>query len=716
MVLNCNEHKKIITILKREPNEIEEQLFTALWSEHCSYKSSKIWLQRLYSKNKFVLQGPGENAGAIDIGNDDVLVFKIESHNHPSQIAPYHGAATGVGGILRDIFTMGAKPIALMNILYFGNTEKPYMRNLINEVASGIGAYSNSFGVPNIGGKVIFDNCYNQNILVNVFAAGVTKREKLIRAKTTSQKFSIFYLGAKTGRDGTGGAATASASFTTKSNIPSNSSQIANPFFGRCLFEAFMEMQAKQCIQAATDMGAAGIAGAVSELGAKNTLGIDLYLDNIPILQKNLTAKELLLAETQERLLLAVYDNCENTATAIAKKWGLAFAKIGTTKKKPYLCVYYKKQQIANVPIYALTTQSPTYKLAAKKATYAKKQTHNLVSNNITNDILNLLSNFNKASKNWFYEQFDSYIQGNTIIHPGSDAALIKLEHSEKAIAFSTHANPRYCSADPRLGAMHLVAQCWRNISAIGCKALAVTNNLNFADPNQPEIMGQFISTIKGLNKACKSLNLPIVSGNVSFYNQTDKKTIKPSPTLVAVGLATNWQQTSANKKSNPGDYIFLLGKHGRHLDCSLYKAMQEINFLGKPPKVLLKLERKHGIFVQSLIKTGLANSCLSLGSGGLIAALARFAISEKLGLDIHLPVVKDPLPILFAEDQARYIFSAKKDNVTAIMTKAKTKKIKLHTLGQVKGNKFNIAKICNIDIKELELAYYNPRKFEQWH
>lgn len=712
MALTAKEHKAIISLLKRKPNKIEREVFAAMWSEHCSYKSTKIWLRKLYTKNKLVLQGPGENAGAIDIGDNEALIFKIESHNHPSQIEPYNGAATGVGGILRDILVMGANPVALMNMLCFGERDKPGMQPLIEHVTTGIGDYANSMGVPTIGGKVIFDSCYYHNILVNVFAAGITKHSALLYNKADLERFDLFYLGAKTGHDGLGGAILASANFTHDIvNEREYNAQVANPFLGRCLLEAFRELHTAKLIKASTDLGAAGLVGAASELAANNALGIDLHLQNIPTINKNMTPSEILLSETQERILLVLHQDSEEKAQNIARKWGLDFAKIGQTNLAPFVTIYHSQQQLAHLPIYALTTHSPTNKLASRAPTCPKPSKQKLNSTNFQSDLLELLKHCNKASKHWFFEQFDSYVQGNTVLHPGLDASLIKLPYSSKALAFSMHVNPTYCAANPMRGAIQAVAQCWRNINAIGCKPLAITNNLNFGDPNNNEIMGQFIATIKGLTKASKVLNIPVVSGNVSLYNQTENIAIKPTPSIVVVGTSPNWQNTIAGKSLKEGDYIFLLGKHATHLDCSLYQTIRNNFSAGNAPKTNLKTELIHGKFIRNLIVAGLLSSCRSLGSGGLIAACALLSIQEEIGIRLSLPKNLNATQLLFGEDQSRYIIAMSELNIETVIKQAKSKKLHLYALGRVSGKNFNIEKICNIAIDKLKYAYYNLEK-----
>lgn len=705
MCLTEIEKKQIQKILKRKPNDVELKMFAALWNEHCSYKSTKKLLKNLYNKNAIVLSEPNENAGVIDIGDNKALIFKVESHNHPSYIEPYNGAATGVGGILRDIFVMGAKPVALMNALRFGNIKHPKTKNFCKLISKGIAVYSNSFGVPTIGGEVEFDDCYNNNILVNVFAAGIASKDKLISRKTKLKNFNVYYIGASTSNDGVGNSIMASSSFSCKEK--EENIQIANPFIGRCCYEAFQELLNYNLIEASTDLGASGLACAITELGDSNNCGIELNLNNVPSTNKNLSAEELLFSETQERILVIIKQNNEDLASQICKKWNIAFSKIATSTIEPFIKIEHNNNVISNIPIKAEVPLKPYNYLIEKTSPPLFK---NISINIIENTILKLIELPNFASKEWFYSQFDSYIQSNTIIHPGDNCGVIKLENNTKMLAFKIDSNPSFCSIGPYKGTINSVVKCWRSIISIGAQPLAITNNLNFGSPENPKIMGHIITSIKAMNKACYALNLPIVSGNVSLYNQTNNKAIKPTPTIAAVGISSR----QISNRIYQDNSIFLLGDMPRNL-CNSILHFVDSDFTAYPPTHNLKKELIYGEFIKKLYKEDLITNCQPIISGGILMTLTRLIIKTKIGIKLKLPL-NNLFIKLFSEEDATYIITLPKENEKNLKILATEKKIKIKKLGVLKGTEFKLEKVFNIDInviiKKFHNGIYNGFKF----
>ncbi|AGA64523.1 Phosphoribosylformylglycinamidine synthase, synthetase subunit [Liberibacter crescens BT-1] len=711
--LNNDEYEQILILLGRQPNITELGIFSAMWNEHCAYKSSKKWLRLLPTKGPYVIQGPGENAGIIDIGDDDCLVFKMESHNHPSYIEPYQGAATGVGGILRDIFTMGARPIVLLNSLRFGEVNHSDTKRLVAGVVSGIAGYGNSFGVPTIGGELEFCSCYNGNILVNVFAAGLVKKDAIFFSKAEGVGLPIIYLGAKTGRDGVGGASMASTQFDETIHEKMPTVQVGDPFTEKCLLEACLELMATGTVIAVQDMGAAGLTCSAVEMGAKSNLGIELNLDAVPIRESKMTAYEMMLSESQERMLIIVKSGEESKAKQIFQKWGLDSAVIGKTTNDLRFRVFHHHQEVANLPIKELADQAPEYDRPSSEPIASVPVDFEILHNHKEryNDMLvRLIGSPNQSSRRWVYEQYDTIIQGNSLQLPGGDAGVVRVEgHKSKALAFSSDVTPRYVEADPFEGSKQAVAECWRNITATGAYPLAATDNLNFGNPEKKEVMGQFIASIKGIREACQILNFPIVSGNVSLYNENNDARIFPTPTIAGVGILPDWSLMARINSANEGDYVLMIGQDGSHLDCSSYLIELTGYCKGPPPKVDLLAEQSHGNFVRSLICKKQVTACHDISSGGLAITLAEMIISSGKGMDLSFETCQGyPISLLFGEDQGRYVITVPAHIKKHVCLEASKQAIPLRSLGRIGGDSLIIKEIISIPIIKLRQAYEN--------
>ncbi|MBA5724390.1 phosphoribosylformylglycinamidine synthase subunit PurL [Candidatus Liberibacter sp.] len=711
--LTQSECDRILKILKRQPTLTEIGIISAMWNEHCSYKSSKKWLKILPTTGKHVIQGPGENAGIINIGDGDCLVFKMESHNHPSYIEPYQGAATGVGGILRDIFTMGARPVTLMNSLRFGATNHPNTKRLLSGVVEGVAGYGNSFGVPTIGGEVEFLPCYNGNILVNVFAAGLAKTHEIFFSKAEGVGLPIVYVGAKTGRDGVGGASMASAEFDENISEKRPTVQVGDPFTGKCLLEACLELMKTGAVIAIQDMGAAGLTCSAVEMGAKSDLGIQLDLDQVPIREEGMSSYEMMLSETQERMLMVLQPEKKSEAKDIFNKWGLDFSIIGVTTNDMLFRVSHHNQEVANLPIKLLSNDAPEYDRPWKKPLQAIPSAPHSFHKREDYDriLLKLISSPNLSSRRWVYEQYDTIIQSNSLQLPGGDAGVIRVEgHDTKALAFSSDVTPRYVEADPFEGSKQAVAECWRNITATGAEPLAITDNLNFGNPEKEEVMGQFVYAIKGIREACQILDFPIVSGNVSFYNETNGRPIFPTPTISGVGILPDWSLMARINSAHEGDLVFAIGADGAHLDCSIYSLEYACSGKGPPPKVDCHLEKRHGDFVRSIIRDNRVTACHDVSTGGLLIALAEMAIHSRKGMEIILPEhPEDLVPFLFGEDQGRYVVCVPLEMKNAILSQASWEGIPIRHLGHISGDTLSIQNILNIPITTLQ------EKYESW-
>ncbi|MER9916084.1 MULTISPECIES: phosphoribosylformylglycinamidine synthase subunit PurL [unclassified Mesorhizobium] len=713
--LKPDEYQRILDLVGREPSFTELGIFSAMWNEHCSYKSSKKWLRTLPTTGPQVIQGPGENAGVVDIGDGDCVVFKMESHNHPSYIEPYQGAATGVGGILRDVFTMGARPIAAMNALRFGAPDHPKTRHLVSGVVSGVGGYGNAFGVPTVGGEVNFDARYNGNILVNAFAAGLAKTDAIFLSEAKGVGLPVVYLGAKTGRDGVGGATMASAEFDDKIDEKRPTVQVGDPFTEKCLLEACLELMASGAVIAIQDMGAAGLTCSAVEMGAKGDLGIELHLDQVPVREERMSAYEMMLSESQERMLMVLRPEKEKEAEAIFHKWGLDFAIVGKTTDDLRFRVIHQGDEVANLPIKDLGDKAPEYdrpwvepkKPAALAAGDAPKA-------DVADALLKLLGGPDLSSRRWVWEQYDTLIQGNSLQLPGGDAGVVRVEgHPTKALAFSSDVTPRYCEADPYEGGKQAVAECWRNLTATGALPLAATDNLNFGNPERPEIMGQLVGAVKGIGDACRALGFPIVSGNVSLYNETNGQGILPTPTIGGVGLIADWSKMTRIGFAAEGQMILLVGapaSWGSHLGQSAYFRDIHGRTDGPPPSVDLAHEKRVGDHVRALIASGVVTAAHDLSDGGLAIALAEMATASGIGATIPGLAGTDPIPVWFGEDQGRYVLTLSVDPQSKEWDAIREEQSKLGIfapwIGSTGGNELKLGDARAIPVSELTAAH----------
>ena len=703
--LTIEEYDKIKKLLSREPNILELGIFSAMWNEHCSYKSSKKHLKTLPTKNKYVIQGPGENAGVIDIGDDDAIIFKIESHNHPSYIEPYQGAATGVGGILRDVFTMGARPIALLNSIHFGEPTNMKTKNLLNGVVAGIGGYGNCIGIPTVGGEIKFNKTYNENILVNAMAVGHAKKNKIFYSKAKGLDKAVVYVGSKTGRDGIHGASMASAEFDEKSEDKKPTVQVGDPFTEKLLMEACLELMKDNSIISIQDMGAAGLTSSSVEMAFKGNLGMEINLDLVPCRENNMTPYEMMLSESQERMLLIINDNKTSHAQKIFAKWDLDFIVIGKTVKNKNLILNYKGKKVADLPIEALSSQAPVYDRKWKKINLPNKESkkEELKKIKLEESFLKILSSPNFSNKKWVTNQYDQMVMGDTIQRSGSDSAIVRIHKKNKAVAITVDSSSNYSKAHPLTGGKQIVCENWRNLICAGSRPLAITNCLNFGNPENEEIMGEFAETIQGMKEACEYLDFPIVSGNVSFYNGTNKKNIFPTPVIGGIGLIKNVNSSLNHSFKKIGNKIILIGKTFGHLyQSALFTEFCE-KFDGPPPEVNLKNEKNNGLSVLNLIKNNLIESCHDVSSGGILVALAEMSMASMLGLKINKPKkFTDLNEYFFSEDQGRYLLEIEKDNLDKVESMLKKNNIFYEVIAEVQNDLFEIDKAFSIKVNEL--------------
>ncbi len=709
--LKPDEYQRILELIGREPTLTELGIFSAMWNEHCSYKSSKIWLKTLPTTGPRVIYGPGENAGAVDIGDGEAIVFKMESHNHPSYIEPYQGAATGVGGILRDVFTMGARPIAALNALFFGEPDHPRTRHLVSGVVGGIGGYGNSFGVPTVGGMTVFDRRYNGNILVNAFAAGLAKADEIFTSAAEGVGRPVVYLGSKTGRDGIHGATMASAEFGgTDSDAKRPTVQVGDPFSEKLLLEACLELMKTGAVVAIQDMGAAGLTSSAVEMGAKGDLGIRLDLDKVPVREEAMTAYEMMLSESQERMLMVLDPAKEAEAEAIFRKWGLDFAIVGETTDDLRFRVIHRGEEVANLPIKELGDEAPEYDRphVDKPAAASANPPGIAPPADYGEALARILAAPDMASRRWIWEQYDHLVQGNTIQRPGGDAGVVRLPDSGKALAFSVDVTPRYCAADPYEGGKQAVAECWRNLTAVGAEPLAITDNLNFGNPERPEIMGEFVAAIRGIGEACEALAFPVVSGNVSLYNETDGAAIPPTPAIAGVGLLRDARHMATAAFENDGDQVVLVGAPGSHLGRSIYLREIDGRDEGAPPPVDLGQERSAGLLVRRLIEGGQLTACHDISDGGLAVAVAEMAMAGRVGAAIAPPDPADPLGWLFGEDQGRYVVACPADALSAVREAAAAASVPASVIGSVGGGSLVCDGVFTIPLAKLRAGYDN--------
>ncbi|MCX5481531.1 phosphoribosylformylglycinamidine synthase subunit PurL [Kaistia geumhonensis] len=710
--LKPDEYQRILDLIGRTPTLTELGIFSAMWNEHCSYKSSKKWLRTLPTTGPRVICGPGENAGVVDIDDGEAIIFKMESHNHPSFIEPYQGAATGVGGILRDVFTMGARPVAAMNALRFGAPEHPKTRHLVSGVVAGVGGYGNSFGVPTVGGEVNFHPRYNGNILVNAFAAGLARADRIFYSKAEGVGLPVVYLGSKTGRDGVGGATMASAEFDESIEEKRPTVQVGDPFSEKLLLEACLELMQTGAVIAIQDMGAAGLTCSAVEMGAKGDLGIELDLDKVPCREEGMSAYEMMLSESQERMLMVLNPAQEAEAEAIFRKWGLDFAVVGRTTDDLRFRILRHGDVVADLPIKDLGDQAPEYdRPFTRKAPPAPIAAADIPEpNDYAAALVKIVGAPDMASRRWVWEQYDHLIQGNTALKPGGDAGVIRVEgHEKKALAFSLDVTPRYCEADPFEGGKQAIAECWRNLTAVGAEPLAATDNLNFGNPEKPEIMGQFVGAIEGIGTACRALDFPIVSGNVSLYNETSGVGILPTPAIGGVGLLPDLSVMARIAFAKAGDAILLIGKPGNHLGQSIYLREVLGREEGAPPPVDLGEERRVGDFVRGLIRGGGVTACHDISDGGLAVALAEMAMAGRIGAVIRLPAdVATPHAWLFGEDQARYVVTLAAGDVAAVLASAASAGVAASQIGSVGGDGLDVEGLATISVANLAEAHEN--------
>jgi phosphoribosylformylglycinamidine synthase subunit PurL len=692
--LSADEYKRILKIMGRAPNLVELGIFSVMWSEHCSYKSSKVWLKTLPTTGPHVICGPGENAGVIDIGDGMAAIFKMESHNHPSFIEPYQGAATGVGGILRDVFTMGARPIANMNALRFGDPSHPKTKHLLAGVVSGIGGYGNCVGVPTVGGEVNFHPSYNGNILVNAMTVGLARTDKIFYSAAAGVGNSVVYVGSKTGRDGIHGATMASAEFDEASEEKRPTVQVGDPFTEKLLIEACMELMATDAIVAIQDMGAAGLTSSSFEMASKGGLGVELNLDNVPQRETNMTAYEMMLSESQERMLMILKPGKEKLAEKIFKKWELDFAIIGKLTKSGRMVLKHHGKVVGDLPIDPLAKASPEYERPWKPSRKLPVIAASDVKDVDWKVALKILMGCpDLVSRRWVWQQYDHTVMADTVQRPGGDAAVVRVHGTNKGLAISTDCTPRYVKADPVEGGKQAVAETYRNICAVGGKPLAITDNLNFGNPEKPEIMGQIVGAIQGIGEACGRLAYPVVSGNVSLYNETDGKPILPTPAIGGVGLIEDLSKMATLGFKRDGEVILLIGQKDSAsgwLGQSLY--LREVCGLekGAPPPVDLEQEKYAGQVVRHLIGDGLVTSCHDLSDGGLLVALTEMALAGNVGFTLTDPGAPRH-GLLFGEDQGRYVVTARARHVKAVMAAVDEFGIAVKVIGTTGGTTLGI-------------------------
>ena len=685
--LRADEWKHILRILNRAPNFTELGIFSVMWSEHCSYKSSRIHLRTLPTKAPWVIQGPGENAGVIDIGDGQAIVFKMESHNHPSFIEPYQGAATGVGGIMRDVFTMGARPIAMLNALRFGEPNHPKTQHLVSGVVAGIGGYGNCMGVPTVAGEVNFHRAYNGNILVNAMCVGLARTDKIFLSAAKGAGNPVVYVGSKTGRDGIHGATMASAEFDDASDEKRPTVQVGDPFTEKLLLEACLELMATDAIIGIQDMGAAGLTSSSCEMADKGGSGIELDLDKVPCRETGMTAYEMMLSESQERMLMVLKPGREAQAARIFEKWELDFAVIGITTDTKRLVLKHKGQTVADIPVTALADEAPLYERPWQEPKHAAPLGGVPAPKDVGEALLKLMGSPDLASRRWIYEQYDTTIMGNTVQRPGGDAAVIRIEGTNKGIALKCDVTPRYVEADPYMGAMQAVVETWRNITAVGATPLAITDNLNFGNPQRPEIMGQFVLAVRGIGDACRALDFPVVSGNVSLYNETNGQAILPTPAIGGVGLMADVSRHASLSFKAAGETILVIGETKGHLGQTLYLRELHGREEGAPPPIDLKVERRNGEFVRSLIAAGRTTAVHDISDGGLLVAIAEMAMAGNVGAELHVPADAAPHAFLFGEDQARYLLTVRASEADAIIAAARKEGVPISKLGQTGGS-----------------------------
>ena len=706
--LSDAEYARILELMGREPSFVELGIFSVMWSEHCSYKSTRAHLKKLPTKAPWVIQGPGENAGVIDIGDGVAAIFKMESHNHPSFIEPYQGAATGVGGIMRDVFTMGARPIAMMNALRFGEPDHPKTRHLVSGVVSGIGGYGNCMGVPTVGGEVNFHKSYNGNILVNAMCVGLARQDKIFLSAAKGAGNPVVYVGSKTGRDGIHGATMASAEFDDASEEKRPTVQVGDPFTEKLLLEACLELMATDAIIAIQDMGAAGLTSSSAEMGDKGGSGIELDLDKVPQREANMTAYEMMLSESQERMLAVLKPGREAQAEAIFKKWELDFAVIGITTNTSRLVVKHKGAVVADMPITALSDEAPVYERPYTERAPATGEPAFDKKKNVLSSLTTILASPDMASRRWVWEQYDHTVMADTVQVPGGDAAVVRVHGTNKALAITTDVSPRYCRPDPFEGGKQAVAEAWRNLTAVGATPLAVTDNLNYGNPQKPEIMWEIVAGIDGIGAACRALDFPVIGGNCSLYNETNGEGILPTPAIGGVGLMKDVSRMATVAFKRSGDVIIVIGETKGHLGQSIYLREIEGKEEGAVPKVDLGLEKKHGDFVRGLIEAGRVDTVHDVSDGGLLVAIAEMAMPRGIGANIGVASLPEASPFWFGEDQARYVIAAPFAEAEKIVKDARAAFITVTELGKTGGDRLTLDDKTSAGIASLKDGFEN--------
>ncbi|UOD34207.1 phosphoribosylformylglycinamidine synthase subunit PurL [Deferribacteraceae bacterium V6Fe1] len=720
MGLKPEEYELAKKIIGRNPNYIEIGIISSMWSEHCSYKSSKLHLKKLPTEADWVVQGPGENAGIIEIDGDICACFKVESHNHPSYIEPYQGAATGVGGILRDVFTMGARPVAAMNSLRFGTLDNDETIKIMDGVVAGIAGYGNCFGVPTVGGEVFFDECYQKNPLVNAFALGIVKKDKIFLAKAEGVGNPIIYVGAKTGRDGIHGATMASEEFSADSESKRPNVQIGDPFKEKLLLEACLELMKNEYLIGIQDMGAAGLTSSSFEMASKSGAGVKLYLDKVPVREKNMTPYEIMLSESQERMLLVAKKGYENKVVEIFKKWDLDVATIGEVTDDGFVRLYWNGEEVAVLPADPLSNNAPVYDRPYKKPDYIDELRDFSIGNlkeptDLNTCLFNLLNSPNIASKRWVYEQYDYMVRTNTVVNPGSDSAVLRIKESQKGIALSSDCNPRYCYVNPKKGGSLAVAEAARNVAMSGARPLAITNCLNFGNPEKPEIMWQFVEVLEGMKEACLALSTPVVSGNVSFYNETEGKGVYPTPTIVMVGAIDDVTKAIKSSFRSFGSYIVIIGKDKYEIGASEYLKVCHSTVAGDVPEVDLDAEKKLIDFMVKAVDERLINSAHDISEGGLAVALSEMTLENEIGCEVSFDEnIRNDL-LLFSETQARGIIEVNSINIEKVEELLSKFGLYYKIVGKTVGNSIIIKnkgeKLIDVNVLAAKYIYENAIK-----
>ena len=709
--LSPEEYQIILDRLGREPNLNELGIFSVMWSEHCSYKSSRRHLGKFLTSGDKVIQGPGENAGVIDIGDGDAIIFKMESHNHPSYIEPYQGAATGVGGIMRDVFTMGARPIALMNALRFGDPSHKKTKTLVDGVVAGIGGYGNCVGVPTVGGETNFHPGYNGNILVNAMCVGHARTDKVFYSAAKGVGNPIFYVGSKTGRDGIHGATMASAEFDDQSEEKRPTVQVGDPFKEKLLIEACMELMATDAIIAIQDMGAAGLTSSSVEMADKGGVGIEFDLDLVPQRETGMTPYEMMLSESQERMLMVIQPGKEQLAFDIFNKWELDVAKIGVTTDTGRLVLRHKGEIVCDIPVAPLADDAPNYdrphEETPKRDQIITADIPEPEDYNAT--LLKLVGSPDLASRRWIWEQYDRTVMGDTVdsSQSGGDAAIVRIHKSNKAVAITTDVTPRYCYADPYEGGKQCVAETWRNLTCVGADPIAITDCLNFGNPERPDIMGQFVGCIDGMNEACRAFDYPVVSGNVSLYNETNGVAIPPTPAVGGVGLIPDLTFFATLSGAKSGDQLILIGKTDGWLGASIYLREIENREDGAPPPVDLNIEKRNGDFVRRLIRDRRVTAVHDCSDGGMLIAATEMALAAEIGLSLTKPAEAGlSNGWYFGEDQARYLLAVDPNSVNPILNTASSMGVPAKKIGTFGGARLKADDKIDIELSTIRHTY----------